>query len=79
VVDRAGAGAAVRGSGRAPRAAFGARKAASPLHVAEDYHRDYWKKNLIRYRFYRPGCGRDQRLEQIQGKDAMLSLLGGGG
>jgi peptide-methionine (S)-S-oxide reductase len=51
----------------------------APFYVAEDYHQDYYKKNPIRYRFYRTGCGRDQRLEQIWGKDDKLSLFGGGG
>ncbi len=35
--------------------------------AAEDYHQDYYKKNPIRYRYYRSGCGRDARLEQIWG------------
>jgi peptide-methionine (S)-S-oxide reductase len=52
---------------------------AATFYVAEDYHQDYYKKNPIRYRFYRTGCGRDQRLEQIWGKDAQLTLFGGGG
>ncbi len=34
---------------------------------AEDYHQDYYKKNPIRYKFYRYNCGRDRRLEQIWG------------
>ena len=52
---------------------------AAPFYVAEDYHQDYYKKNPIRYRYYRTGCGRDQRLEQIWGKDPELSLFGAGG
>jgi peptide-methionine (S)-S-oxide reductase len=52
---------------------------AAPFYVAEDYHQDYYKKNPIRYRYYRTGCGRDQRLEQIWGKDPELSLFGTGG
>jgi peptide-methionine (S)-S-oxide reductase len=51
---------------------------AAPFYVAEDYHQDYYKKNPIRYRFYRTGCGRDQRLDEIWGK-APLSLFGAGG
>lgn len=31
----------------------------------EEYHQDYYKKNPIRYRFYRTGCGRDSRLKEI--------------
>lgn len=32
---------------------------------AEDYHQDYYKKNPIRYKYYRNGCGRDARLKEI--------------
>ena len=41
---------------------------ASQFWRAEEYHQDYYKKNPIRYHFYRFNCGRDQRLEQIWGK-----------
>jgi peptide-methionine (S)-S-oxide reductase len=37
---------------------------------AEEYHQDFWKKDPERYYSYRAGCGRDQRLDQIWGKDA---------
>lgn len=38
------------------------------FYPAEEYHQDYYKKNPIRYKFYRNGCGRDQRLEELWGK-----------
>lgn len=38
---------------------------ASTFTPAEDYHQDYYKKNPIRYKFYRNGCGRDARLQQL--------------
>ncbi len=41
--------------------------AASTFYSAEDYHQSYYKKNPIRYRFYRRGCGRDNRLEEVWG------------
>ena len=41
---------------------------ASEFYAAEDYHQDYYKKNPIRYQFYRFNCGRDQRLAQVWGK-----------
>ena len=34
---------------------------------AEDYHQDYYTKNPLRYKLYRFGCGRDQRLNQLWG------------
>ena len=43
---------------------------AGTFYRAEEYHQDYYKKNPVRYRYYRWGCGRDARLEAIWGKDA---------
>ena len=34
---------------------------------AEDYHQDYYKKNPLRYKYYRHGSGRDQFLEKVWG------------
>jgi len=39
------------------------------FYAAEEYHQDYYKKNPIRYHFYRQGCGRDLRLKQIWGSE----------
>lgn len=41
--------------------------AAGPFYAAEDYHQDYYKKNPVRYKYYRTSCGRDARLEQLWG------------
>jgi peptide-methionine (S)-S-oxide reductase len=43
---------------------------AGPFYVAEDYHQDYYKKNPVRYQYYRSGCGRDARLKQLWGAKA---------
>ncbi|BBH54458.1 peptide-methionine (S)-S-oxide reductase MsrA [Fluviispira sanaruensis] len=32
---------------------------------AEEYHQNYYKKNPIRYSFYRKTCGRDARLKEL--------------
>ncbi len=40
---------------------------AAPFYAAEEYHQDYYRKNPIRYKFYRYNCGRDRRLEAIWG------------
>lgn len=37
------------------------------FYPAEEYHQDYYKKNPIRYKFYRHGCGRDARLKELWG------------
>jgi peptide-methionine (S)-S-oxide reductase len=39
------------------------------FYAAEEYHQDYYKKNPLRYHFYRQGCGRDQRLRQLWGAE----------
>lgn len=41
---------------------------ASKFWDAEAYHQDYYKKNPVRYHFYRFNCGRDQRLEELWGE-----------
>lgn len=35
------------------------------FYPAEDYHQDYYKKNPVRYKFYRYNSGRDQFLKKI--------------
>jgi peptide-methionine (S)-S-oxide reductase len=40
---------------------------AGPFWPAEEYHQDYYKRNPVRYKLYRNGCGRDARIEQLWG------------
>ena len=40
---------------------------AGPFYKAEDYHQDYYKKNPVRYQYYRTACGRDSRLKELWG------------
>jgi peptide-methionine (S)-S-oxide reductase len=43
---------------------------AAQFWPVEEYHQDYYKKNPLRYNYYRYGCGRDKRLQQIWGEAA---------
>jgi len=36
------------------------------FYLAEDYHQDYYKKNPIRYNYYKYSCGREQRIKQLR-------------
>ena len=38
------------------------------FYPAEDYHQNYYQRNPIRYKWYRTGCGRDNRLDTLWGE-----------
>ncbi len=46
---------------------------AGPFYRAEDYHQDYWKKNPVRYKFYRFNSGRDRYLAKVWGKEEAMT------
>ena len=39
------------------------------FYAAEDYHQDYYKKNTLKYKFYRSNSGRDQFLKNVWGDE----------
>jgi peptide methionine sulfoxide reductase msrA/msrB len=39
------------------------------FYPAEEYHQDYYKKNPIRYKYYRYNSGRDQYLKKVWGNE----------
>jgi peptide methionine sulfoxide reductase msrA/msrB len=45
------------------------------FYPAEAYHQDYYKKNPLRYKFWRYRSGRDQYLTSTWGKDLALNIV----
>jgi peptide methionine sulfoxide reductase msrA/msrB len=52
---------------------------ATTFYAAEEYHQDYYKKNPIRYKFYKYNCGRAQRLEAVWGRVSSRAVRPNGG
>ena len=40
------------------------------FYPAEEYHQDYYRKNPVRYNYYKAACGRERRLEEVWGDEA---------
>ncbi len=49
----------------------------SEFYEAEDYHQDYYKKNPLRYKYYRYNSGRDQFLKKAWADTAQPAAGGG--
>ena len=47
---------------------------AGAFYPAEDFHQDYYRKNPLRYKFYRFSCQRDERLKRIWGEQALRGI-----
>lgn len=47
---------------------------AGPFYKAEDYHQDYYMRNPVRYKVYRYGCGRDQKIRALWGAEAHAGI-----
>ena len=58
---------AIEQSGRLPGSIVTELTMVSTFYPAEDYHQDFYKKNPVRYKFYKYNCGRAQRLEELSG------------
>ena len=42
-------------------------EATQTFYVAEEYHQDFYRKNPLRYRYYKTTCGRENRLNEVWG------------
>ena len=38
---------------------------AAEFYPAENYHQDYYRKNPVRYKYYKTSCGREARLNEL--------------
>ncbi len=51
-------------------------RGSAAFYEAEGYHQDYYKRNTVRYKYYRWACGRDARVEELWGDEAYKGVTG---
>jgi peptide methionine sulfoxide reductase msrA/msrB len=68
---------ALEASGRLPRPIVTEIVPLEAFYPAEAYHQDFYRKDPLRYRTYRAGCGRDRRLQELWGKQGSKVSSGG--
>lgn len=61
-------------SGDLPKKIVTDIREASTWTDAEGYHQDYYKKNPVRYKFYRHNCGRDDRIRELWKGQAHMGI-----
>lgn len=49
---------------------------AATFYPAEGYHQDYYKKNPVRYNYYRLACGRNRTVKALWGEEAYKGVSG---
>ena len=63
-------------SGRYDKAIITPIAPAQKFYPAEEYHQDYYKKNPVRYWYYRSRSGRDDYLQSVWGHEAHQPQIG---
>jgi len=66
--------AALDASGRYAKPVVVEIRPAEQFYPAEEYHQDYYRKNPLRYKFYRYNSGRDRFLEQVWGEELKMDF-----